>query len=69
MRRPALEAGGYSCNGNTLFSARKGRRCKVWARGQAGVEVPLALDRDGVNFDVRVNSSDRAKFLKGLRLH
>ena len=42
---------------------------KVWALGQAGVEVPLTLYRDGVTFDVRVNSSDRAKFLKGPRLH
>ena len=42
---------------------------KVWSRGSAGVEVPLTLYRDGVTFDVRVNSSDRAKFLKGPRLH
>ena len=42
---------------------------KVWALGSAGVEVPLTLYRDGVTFDVRVNSSDRMKFLKGPRLH
>jgi len=42
---------------------------KVWALGHAGVEVPLTLYREGVTFDVRVNSSDRAKFLKGPRLH
>jgi S1-C subfamily serine protease len=42
---------------------------KVWALGQAGVEVPLTLYREGVTFDVRVNSSDRAKFLKGPRMH
>ena len=42
---------------------------KVWALGDAGVEVPLTLYRDGVTFDVRVNSSDRAKFLKAPRLH
>src|SRR5450755_4745733 len=42
---------------------------KVWALGQAGAEVPLTLYREGVTFDVRVNSSDRAKFLKGPRLH
>jgi S1-C subfamily serine protease len=41
----------------------------VWALGRAGVEVPLTLYREGVTFDVRVNSSDRAKFLKGPRLH
>ena len=42
---------------------------KVWSLGQAGIEVPLTLYREGVTFDVRVNSSDRAKFLKGPRLH
>jgi hypothetical protein len=41
----------------------------VWALGDAGVEVPLTLHRDGVTFDVRVNSSDRGKFLKGPRMH
>jgi S1-C subfamily serine protease len=42
---------------------------RVWALGEAGVEVPLTLYRDGVTFDVRVNSSDRAKFLKSPRMH
>jgi S1-C subfamily serine protease len=42
---------------------------KVWSLGQAGVEVPMTLYRDGVTFEVRVNSSDRAKFLKSPRMH
>jgi S1-C subfamily serine protease len=42
---------------------------KVWSLGNAGVEVPLTLYREGVTFDVRVNSSDRAKFLKAPRMH
>jgi S1-C subfamily serine protease len=42
---------------------------KVWALGNAGAEVPLTLYREGVTLEVRVNSSDRAKFLKGPRLH
>jgi len=42
---------------------------KVWALGNAGVEVPMTLYREGVTFDVRVNSSDRAKFLKAPKLH
>jgi S1-C subfamily serine protease len=42
---------------------------KVWSLGNAGVEVPLTLYREGVTFDVRVNSSDRAKFLKQPKLH
>jgi S1-C subfamily serine protease len=42
---------------------------KVWALGQAGVEVPLTLYREGVTFEVGVNSSDRAKFLKAPQMH
>src|SRR5581483_11134628 len=42
---------------------------RVWALGNAGVEVPLTLYRDGDTFDVRVNSSDRAKFLKQPKMH
>ncbi len=42
---------------------------RIWSLGSAGVEVPLTLYREGVTFDVRVNSSDRTKFLKGPSLH
>jgi S1-C subfamily serine protease len=42
---------------------------QVWSLGQAGVEVPLKIWRDGDAFDVRVNSGDRNKFLKGPRVH
>jgi S1-C subfamily serine protease len=42
---------------------------KVWSLGEAGVEVPLTLYREGVTFEVAVNSSDRAKFLRTPRLH
>jgi S1-C subfamily serine protease len=42
---------------------------RVWSLGNSGVEVPLTLYRDGDTFDVRVNSSDRAKFLKAPKLH
>jgi S1-C subfamily serine protease len=42
---------------------------KVWSLGTAGVTVPMTLYRDGVTFDVAVNSSDRAKFLKMPRMH
>jgi S1-C subfamily serine protease len=42
---------------------------RVWSLGQAGVAVPMTLYREGVTFDVRVNSSDRAKFLRTPRLH
>ena len=33
------------------------------------MDVPLTLYRDGVTFDVRLNSSDRAKFLKAPKMH
>jgi S1-C subfamily serine protease len=42
---------------------------KLWSLGEAGVEVPLTLYREGLTFDLRVNSSDRAKFLRTPRLH
>lgn len=42
---------------------------KVWALGEAGVEVPLTLYREGLTFEVRLNSSDRMKFLKGPKMH
>ena len=41
----------------------------LWALGQAGVEVPLTLDREGDVFDVRIASGDRKRFLKTPRMH
>ncbi|HVV40059.1 MAG TPA: S1C family serine protease [Nitrobacter sp.] len=41
----------------------------LWSLGSAGVDVPLTLYREGDTFDVVVVSSDRAKMLKGPRLH
>jgi S1-C subfamily serine protease len=42
---------------------------KVWALGDAGVEVPLTVVRDGRAVKVRVRSADRNEFLKQPRLH
>ncbi|WP_420132912.1 S1C family serine protease [Rhodopseudomonas sp.] len=42
---------------------------KLWSLGSAGVEVPLTLFSGGATFDVVLHSGDRAKFLKGPRLH
>jgi S1-C subfamily serine protease len=42
---------------------------KVWSLGNAGVEVPLTVYRDGRTFEVRVTSGDRNRFLKGPSLH
>jgi len=41
----------------------------VWELGEAGVEVPLTLDREGDVFDVSIRSADRARVLKSAKLH
>jgi S1-C subfamily serine protease len=41
----------------------------IWALGQAGVEVPLTISRDGRTSELRVASADRERFLKGPSLH
>lgn len=40
----------------------------IWALGEAGVDVPLTLEREGDRFDVSVASGDRSRFLKVPRL-
>lgn len=42
---------------------------KIWSLGQAGVEVPLLIWREGDTFEVRVNSGDRDRYLKAPRVH
>jgi S1-C subfamily serine protease len=42
---------------------------RIWAQGEAGVEVPLTIYRDGSTMDVRLKSSERNRFLKGPSLH
>jgi S1-C subfamily serine protease len=42
---------------------------KLWSLGPAGVDVPLTVHHEGVTFDVVLASTDRAKLLKGPRLH
>ncbi len=42
---------------------------RIWAQGQAGVDVPLQIYRDGETMDLRVKSSERDRFLKGPSLH
>jgi S1-C subfamily serine protease len=42
---------------------------RIWSQGQAGVEVPLTIYRDGETLDMRVKSSERNRFLKGPSLH
>jgi S1-C subfamily serine protease len=42
---------------------------KIWSLGEAGVEVPLTVYRDGRTFDLKIPSSDRSRFLKTARMH
>jgi S1-C subfamily serine protease len=41
----------------------------IWARGSAGTVIPLRVSRARAMIDTAVTSSDRARFLKGPRLH
>ena len=42
---------------------------KIWATGEAGVEVLLNLRRDGEDFDVAVTSDSRYSFMEKRRRH
>ncbi|MGI9385116.1 MAG: S1C family serine protease [Methyloligellaceae bacterium] len=42
---------------------------RVWSLGDAGVEVPLLIHREGRTFEVRLHSADRTRFLKSPTLH
>jgi S1-C subfamily serine protease len=42
---------------------------KVWRLGDAGIDVPLTISRDGKTTELRVHSADRSDFLKKPHLH
>jgi S1-C subfamily serine protease len=42
---------------------------RIWALGDAGVTVPLTINREGRTFEVSVHSTDRRSLLKGPVLH
>jgi S1-C subfamily serine protease len=42
---------------------------RIWSLGDAGVEVPLTIYREGQAMELRVPSADRKRFLKSPRLH
>jgi S1-C subfamily serine protease len=42
---------------------------RIWALGEAGVAVPLTINREGRTFEVIVRSTDRRRLLKGPVLH
>jgi S1-C subfamily serine protease len=41
----------------------------IWSLGNAGVEVPLTIYRDGRTFDLSVTSADRNRFFRKPSLH
>jgi len=55
--------------GGTEVSNLAGLFRRIWAQGEAGVEVPLLIYRDGKTFEVRIPSSDRTRFLKRPSMH
>lgn len=69
-RRAGLKEGDIvvAVAGQEVFSLADFYRA-IWALGDAGVEAPLTLNREGDVFDVRVTSRDRRRFLKAPRLH
>ena len=72
VRRSARSCGAgdivLSVAGSTV-SDLAGLFRRVWALGEAGVEVPLLINREGKTFELRVRSGDRRRFLKGPVLH
>src|SRR5271168_3371148 len=58
-----LSVGGKDVNDLAGFFRR------IWAQGQAGVDVPITIYRDGETMEMRVKSSERNRFLKGPSLH
>jgi S1-C subfamily serine protease len=42
---------------------------RIWSLGNAGVEVPMTIHRDGRTMELKVASADRRRFLKAPRLH
>jgi S1-C subfamily serine protease len=53
----------------TPVSTLAGLFRQVWSLGEAGVNVPLQIHRDGRTFDITLRSSDRRRFFKGPVLH
>ena len=72
-RGPAAEAGIrrgdiLASVGGVDFSDLGDFYRKVWGMGEAGVEVPIEIVREGRALGVKVRSANRAAFLKRPRL-
>jgi S1-C subfamily serine protease len=55
--------------GGKEVTDRAGLFRRIWSLGDAGVEVPLTIYREGQAMEMRVASADRRRFLKSPRLH
>jgi S1-C subfamily serine protease len=63
-QKAGLQAGDVvqSVAGASLFR-------RIWSLGNAGVEVPMRIYRDGRSFEQRIVSSERSRFFKVPRMH
>ncbi|MFZ1103621.1 MAG: S1C family serine protease [Hyphomicrobiaceae bacterium] len=73
-RGPAHEAGLREgdivlATGGSTVSSLAGLFRRIWALGDAGVTVPLTINREGRTFEVGLRSTDRRSLLKGPVLH
>jgi S1-C subfamily serine protease len=73
-RGPAQEAGLREGDivlaaGGSTVSSLAGLFRRIWAMGDAGVTVPLTVNREGRTFEVSLRSTDRRSLLKGPVLH
>lgn len=55
--------------GGAAVSSLAGLFRNIWSLGDAGVDVPMTVTRDGKQMDLIVASGDRNRFLKGPSLH
>jgi S1-C subfamily serine protease len=55
--------------GGARIDSLAGMFRRVWALGQAGVEVTMQIERDGRTLEHKMISADRSRFLKAPRLH
>jgi S1-C subfamily serine protease len=69
-RRAGLRAGDvvHAAAGEAVTSLAGFYRA-IWSLGDAGVDIPLTLEREGDRFDVSITSADRSRLIRPRRLH
>jgi S1-C subfamily serine protease len=55
--------------GGAEINSLAGMFRRVWSLGNAGVEIPMQIERDGRSFEQKVVSAERGRFFKAPRLH